>query len=196
MYWSAWGDLANGVKLWSTDVSPASSFCLPALFFSRSLRSSQAVFPWFQPRLTPPTLLLKQITGKWVVLARGVLSLKYGCVWSAGRRHSQRRGYMFRYEQDQSFCCRYHYQFVMSAKAQLNSSAQDYCPRVIACFSVSLTAFSPKAPYAVWPEICWRGTMGFGCLALARFEVMNLVNSALTQPPAHHKAYLSTHADF
>ena len=125
------------------------------------------------PRLTPPTLLLKQITGKWVVLPRSVLSLKYGCVWSAGPRHSQRRGYMFRYEQDQSFCCRYHYQFVMSAKARLNSSAQDYYPQVIACFSVSLTAFSPKAPYAVWPEICWRGTMGFRCLALARFEVMN-----------------------
>lgn len=59
-------------------------------------------------------------------------------------QHSKRRGYMFGYKQDQSFCWHYHYQFVMSAKARLNSSAQDYYPQVIACSSVSLTAFLKK----------------------------------------------------
>lgn len=51
-------------------------------------------------------------------------------------QHSKRRGYKFGNKQDQSFCWCYHYQFVMSAKAGLNSSARHYCPQVIACFSV------------------------------------------------------------
>lgn len=64
--------------------------------------------------------------------------------------HSQQRGYMFGYEQDQSFCWRYHYQFVMSAKSRLNSSARKYYPQVIACSTVSLTALFKNALCAVW----------------------------------------------
>lgn len=58
----------------------------PRLSIFQLLTSSlQAdLLPWLQACFTPPRLLLRQITGKWVVLPWSLLSLKYGCVWSVG----------------------------------------------------------------------------------------------------------------
>lgn len=79
-----------------------------------------------------------------------------------------------------------------SCLLKLNSSDQDYCPQVIACSTVSLTAFLKMLPACsvATDKYANSGAVGFRCMILAGFVVMNWVsshkgkkNSAVTQLP-------------
>lgn len=100
-------------------------------------------------------------------------------------QHSQRRGYMFECTRDQSLCWRYLLSLIVSAKHQVNSSAGDCCPRVVACASVSASVCSGATK-----KYANGGAVGLRCMVLAGFVVRNSVsshkrkkNSAVTQLP-------------
>ena len=138
----AWSDVsrANGVKFWSFEASPASWSVrswrslltqISSVRFPIVTGLSRASSGGFQNRLQVNGLFYPGAFCHWNMDVFEVLT----------PIHSQWRGYKFVCEQDHSFCRHYHQQFVTSAKAWLNSLAQDFDLQVFACSPVSVSAF-------------------------------------------------------